>query len=105
MFFALFHADEIKDFYRERNWIGLIGRPAVLYAITAGVVSLFVFAFGGIEAADLFDAIATLVIVGGSIPIALGWFGLKTYGSGTSLYRELRGIIDGLKSAGVLWKT
>ncbi len=101
-FFSAFNLSDLKRFHAERNWFALCGRVIFLYAITGGIVSFVVLAINGPAGADEYDLYIAFSVVAAAVPAALGWTLLVTYGAETSLYREVVGVIDGLKARGVL---
>lgn len=103
-FFVLFHLSDFQQFFRERNWMAMTGRFFILFAITSGIVSLFVFALGAYRGIDFIDALAILILFPASIFSVTFYVLLRKYGSETGLYKELEKVIDGLHVLGVFWK-
>lgn len=103
--FLPFHISDYRHFFRQKNWIAIVGRSLSLYFIAA-YVGGFVATMGGLMSIsiDVFDQLILLACLLFSY-FVLG-FGLilYTFFKESRVYKYFQDIFDGMHLMGVLWR-
>lgn len=101
-FFSLFHFNDLRGFYRSKDWLPFFGRLFYLFVISSYISGFFVFAAGlvtfAIDTLDLLILCSSIVIS----YIGVTFFMiLSRFFPASKLYKDMLKIEDGLKALGV----
>jgi hypothetical protein len=104
-FFLIFHLGDLRDFFKERNFIAIIGRLLCLYGLTSFIAGFIAYASGAYRIKEsLFSEIALIFSIALSLLTVIIAVITYRYLWHSSVPKFFRNILDKLYESGIFWR-